>query len=846
MSEPISFGAWLRQRRRSLDLTQGQLAALVACALGTLRNIETDNTRPSEQLAARLVRTLGVPENDISTMVEFARGLGESPASAAVVSTPPLELRAPPASQLVREQRYAQLPTQLTGFVGRAEIIASVHTLLLRPDVRLVTLTGPGGVGKTRVAMQVAAELSDAFADGVAFVDLSAVREASLVLPTIAQTVGVAEGDGQSLQDRVQTAMRGQELLFLLDNFEQVVEAAPVITSLLAACPQIKGLVTSRMTLGVAGEYEWPVPPLSLPDRTNMPPIKQLSQYEAVRLFTERARAANPQFAMTTGNAPAVAEICHQLDGLPLAIELAAAQSRLFKPHALLARLDKRLTFLTGGRDRPTRQHTLRATLEWSYQLLSPPEQRLLAWLSMFIGGASLEAITAVWSDNKQTLDVVNGLAALISHSLVQPSVGSEMPRYSLLEIVREYGREQLVHCGESAAAATQHIAYFQQFAITHNRNIHQDPRIRATITQDYPNLRAALREALDRHLVDQALTISYHLSFFWLGSGYLREGWQLLQLVFALPLPIDASRELQLRRAHLLKQAANIAEELGEHTQSRQLVEAALATARTFNDQLLLAQCLNDLSCYPDPIHGNEQQILMLEEALDLYQQLAGHNGIAIVNLRLGILERERKSYVAAKKYYLTAIDLFRAHNHRRGVVAALNNLGELLISEQQYDEAEAMLREALTISYELDNQVTLIHNLITLGSLALARSDSAAAQTSFAEALQRADQGEYSVLAVFIIGYTGWLAEIQGATGNAARLLGGYDALILAHRSGANMLDADDEAQLHSARDRVREQLGEQAFVMHYGAGQQMILPEVMSVAREVLGVYSGSQIV
>ncbi len=386
--DALSFGRWLRARRKRRDLTQVELAQMVRCAVGTLRNIEADDARPSKQLAMRLARAVGVSEADIDAVVAFARGHGPAPLEA--------DLR----SAQTRSGAHTTLPAQLTYLIGRAEEIATIRALLERPDVRLVTLTGPGGIGKTRVAVETAVQLVDTFGDGMLFVDLSALTDPALVSATIAQTAGVPDIADLAI------ALRDQARLLLLDNFEQIIAAAPVVVELLRACPSIKVLVTSRIALGVPGEYEWHIPPLPLPDIANLPAFEQLSQYESVRLFYERARAANPAFTITSRNAPAIAEICSQLDGLPLAIELAAARVKLFAPQALLARLDSRLDFLTsGGRLRPTRQQTMRHTITWSYQLLTSSQQHLFQRLGVFVNGATLAAIEVVCGDGDHLAD---------------------------------------------------------------------------------------------------------------------------------------------------------------------------------------------------------------------------------------------------------------------------------------------------------------------------------------------------------------------------------------------------------------------------------------------------------
>jgi predicted ATPase len=374
--------------------------------------------------------------------------------------------RAQPGSAPNRARH--NLPSRLTSFIGREREVRAARELLLRDGVRLVTLTGPGGTGKTRVALQTTAEVLDAFEDGVVFVELAPIAAPTLVVPTVAQAVGVRDAGNRPAMEALEAYLRDRRLLLLLDNFEQVVAAAPDIARLLAACPGLKVLVTSRAPLHLSGEHEYPVPPLPLPIVGDPGSTAELAANPAVALFVQRAQEVRPDFGLTDENAATVAEVCRRLDGLPLAIELAAARIKLLPPRELLARLERRLPLLTGGpRDAPERQRTLRDAIAWSHDLLDDVEQVLFRRLSVFVGGCSIQAAGGVCvADADLGFDVLDGVASLLNKSLLRREDGpGGEPRFSMLETVREYALERLEACGETTAIRRRHAEFFLDLA---------------------------------------------------------------------------------------------------------------------------------------------------------------------------------------------------------------------------------------------------------------------------------------------------------------------------------------------------------------------------------------------
>jgi predicted ATPase/DNA-binding XRE family transcriptional regulator len=445
--QPPAFADLLRRYRRAAGLTQEELAERARISVRSVSDLERGlSRRPRQETLQLLAAALCMSAQDRAAFVHAAR-----------VSVPPT---------LPTRDRPGRLPTALTSFIGRAPELAALRRLLTCEGVRLVTLVGAPGIGKTRLGVQLAAALQDQFADGIAFVPLAAIQEPTLVAAAIARGLGLPESAEQPTPERLGQSLRRKELLLVLDNCEQVLAAAPLLADLLQAAPDLKLLVTSRAVLHLSGEQEFPVPPLALPEMRM--PLDALAENEAVRLFVARAQAVKPDFQLTAANGADVAAICWRLDGLPLAIELAARRSKLLTPEVLLGRLEHRLGVLTAGAsDLPSRQQTLRATIDWSYQLLSAAEQRLFRWLAVFVGGWTLEAAETVCAcPDDPRFDVLEGLQSLVDKSLVQPEIGVDGKlRFGMLETLREYAWEKLNRIGEAEALQQRHAAYFRTLA---------------------------------------------------------------------------------------------------------------------------------------------------------------------------------------------------------------------------------------------------------------------------------------------------------------------------------------------------------------------------------------------
>ncbi len=578
------------------------------------------------------------------------------------------------------EQTFtSNLPTQLTSFIGREAEVAAACTLLRRPDVRLLTLSGTGGVGKTRLALQVGDDLLADFPDGVYFVSLAPISDSALVIPTIAQTFDLKETAARPLLDLLKASLRDKHLLLLLDNFEQILPAAPHLTDLLTNCPHLTILVTSRATLHVGGEHEFPVPSLTLPDLNQLPPTEALSSYAAVTLFVSRAQATKPTFHLTSTDAHAIAEICVQLDGLPLAIELAAARSKLLPPQALLTRLEHRLTLLTsGGQDAPVRQQTLRNTLAWSYDLLSPQEQRLFRQLSVFVGGFTLEAVEAVCKLlGDEPMHVLEGVASLLDMNLVHQTVQEreEEPRFVLLKTIREYGLERLAEAWETEATREAHAAYYLALAEEAEPHLKGAEQIRwfARLEQERENLRTAISWLLERARMEgqaeeereyakRALRLCIALFWFWYWYGYFREGWNFLEQALTMRKGVD--RSLQ---------------------------------ARTLSTAGFLLWQLDNL----------ERAEALTGESLALYRELGDTDGMADALLLLGKVAREKSQYALARAQLEEAKALFQhvGDTWKRG--QCLTELARIATVQGEYERARALLEESLALYRALGDQL-------------------------------------------------------------------------------------------------------------------------------------------
>lgn len=599
-------------------------------------------------------------------------------------------------------ERTTNLPPQLTSFVGRRREIEEIKERLV--GTRLLTLTGPGGTGKTRLSIQVASEVLEDFEDGAYFVALAPISDPELVVPTIAQVLGLREEARRPTIETVGEYLEDKHLLLVLDNFEQVLGGAPKVGELLAAAERLSVLATSRESLGVHGEKEYLVPPLGLPDVEHLPPLEALSQYEAVVLFIDRAASVKPGFEVTNENAPAIAEICARLDGLPLALELAAARVKLLNPHEILKRLGHRLTLLAGGaRDLPTRQQTLRDAIDWSYDLLEAEERTFFADLSVFVGGFTLDAAEAVCDpDGGLGVDTLEGVASLTNKSLLrQMDTGEGGSRFFMLETIREYASERLAEAPNAHEIAMRHGGFF--LALVERAEpelLGADQAIWLdTLEQEHDNLRAAIAWAGEHGEIETALLLGGALWRFWQIRGHLREAAMRLQNLLVLP----GSAEHPEAKARALEAAGGIFYWMADWENAQRYYSECLELRRVLGDRPGLAEALYNLSfiySIPSPPQRDlERGQELLEEAAQLYREVGDQRGEAKVLWAISSNHEVSNEWQLSLDNAEQALELFRKADDRFSAGWALHSIGLAAVGLGKLERARSALEQALDL---------------------------------------------------------------------------------------------------------------------------------------------------
>jgi predicted ATPase/transcriptional regulator with XRE-family HTH domain len=783
-----SFGELLRQVRSAASLSQEELAQRSGLSVRGISDLERGaRSAPRLETVRMLADALGVGQDDRSALLAAARPalLGGAGADHVRPALP-------------------SVPTPLTRLIGREVEIGALRTILQRDDVRFVTLTGAGGTGKTRLAIAVAAEMGDAFPDGVVFVDLSPLTDPTLVVPTIATSLGVREVVDQSLSETLSSFLTSKQLLLVLDNCERILAAAPDITTLLAACPGLSVLATSREPLHVRGEREFPVPPLPLPATTPLLELGQFASAPAIALFVERAEESQPEFTMTTENMAAVAAICRRLDGLPLAIELAAARVKVLPPQALLVRLEHRLPLLTGGgRDLPARQRTMRDAIAWSYDLLSPDEQALFRRLAVFAGGFTLASAEAVAAADGR-LAVLDGLVALVEQSLVRqmPGAGAE-PRYQMLETVREFGLERLVSSGDADDARQRHAEHFLRVSadLMQASTILMDHASLTRVVAEHDNVRLALVWYDQHGEIDALLQLSSLLYGLWFSRGLYREGVQWVDRALERSQRVPSST---LIRA--LDGAGTLAIFQGDYVRATSFIEEGLALAQVLGDPSLMSEALTYAAFLAYRHRAFARAEELLAEARHILAGSAESEPGALPFLTLG------------------------------GVVPFFH-IGDLALVQGQFAQAATEYEEAIALFQAAGSETGLRDMQAGLAAVRYLTGDVPQAAALYGESLQQSHAMAFWPLVVSsLLGLAGIAIEVGDPVGGA-RLLGAAEGI--ASSLGAVMYTRD-----YPVHDRVlatvRLALDEQRFANVRETGRalsiEVAIAEALTVAEAV----------
>jgi predicted ATPase/class 3 adenylate cyclase len=712
------------------------------------------------------------------------------------------------------DRHVTNLPVQATPFIGREQELERIREWLVDPAIRLITLTGPGGSGKTRLGIQVAASAVDSFDDGVFLIPFESIADPSLVLQTIAETIGVRESTGMALLESLNEHLRDRTVLLVLDNFERLVRAGPQLSTLLAMNSRLKLLVTSREALRVQGEHEFPVPVFGVPNSESPISVERLLEYESICLFVDRAREVKSDFKLTAENAAAVVEICRRLDGLPLAIELAAARVRMLPPQALLKRLDHALSLLTGGaRNLPARQQTLRATIAWSYDLLTEEEQSLFQLLAVFAGGFTLDAAIALASESDtedsveqssitglsgessstdlwaQSIDVFNGIDALLSKSLVHHQVisdwDSDDPRFVMLEMIREFGLEQLEAQSRRTVVQKWHARYYLMLAEMAEAELQgpQQTEWLRRLDEDHRNLRAALRFALTTNDAETGLRLTGALWPFWEIRGYFTEGRDWTERMLTLGGPQDL-------RAKTLTGAGTMAWLRGD-------VDAATN-------------------------HHSE--------ALGIYQQLKHEEGIASALTNLGVQAALRNDLERAEELFDESLKLFRNLGDDVGVADALNNLGILATSTGHYERAAHLLHESLTVRKRLGDNYGVADTLNNIGDNEYYQKAYDLALPNYHRSLRLyKDLGSQLGVVRSLVALAS-IAAAQGESHYGARLTGAIDAFL---EQTDVAIDEEEYNRLMETRNTLKMHLGEDKYKAQWEEGKQLSPDEAIDHA-------------
>jgi predicted ATPase/transcriptional regulator with XRE-family HTH domain len=784
MQEQHSFGYWLRLKRKTLDLTREALADRVGCSVSTIRKLEDEERHPSAQIAELLAEIFKIPTIERTAFLRFARGdwrsaprLGDEEAPWRVSTS-----EGP-------QQPRSNLPATFTSLIGRDKDIAAVHDYLTHPDIRLVTLIGAPGIGKTRLSIALASKSLAEFSDGVFFVALAPLDQPSLIPAATLQALGYIEKNNLSPEEGLIEGIANKRMLLVLDNSEHLIEdVARLASSLLSACPRLKILTTSREALQIPGEWLYSVPALDMPKENFILDIEILSEFPALVLFAERARAVRSDFALNSENIRAVAAICSQLDGLPLAIELIAARVKTFSIEQIAVRLDDRFALVTSGsRIASSRQQTLRATLDWSYELLTETERELFRQLSVFVGGFTLDALESVaLLDLNQS--ILDALSRLVDKSLLLVEQ-QDQTRYRFLEPIRQYARDKLNETRQSNLIQDRHLSYYLRVAEETEPYLfgagQQDWKNRLEL--DHDNLRVALAWSLESNQIEAGLKMAGALAWFWHSKGHSGEGNLWLEKILAFGVGNQGKE-----RAKALRASSILSTDTGDYIRARDFIESSITLYREIGDNQGIGLALIDLGA-TFHLEGRE------EEAIEPFEE---------------------------------SLRLLRATGEPWGMAYALVWLGDACFRMGDIERAATSWEESLRLTQELGDDYLMAWSLGGLADLARLRADYKHATGMFKEALSHYQRSGDKIGPPFSLEALGLIAVALGDAKRAARLWGAASAWREAINEPLSLIYQRDYA---ASVTQARTQLGEEAYESAWSEGHALSSEQAIALAFE-----------
>ena len=846
MEATSSFGYWIRRQRKALDLTQQMLADRVGCSLAAIKKIESDERRPSRQIAERMADVLGVPASQREVFMEVARGL--RPVDELSVAHEP----AIPAPSETPKAVPQNLPAQLTSFIGRKHELDEVKRLL--SNTRLLTLTGPGGTGKTRLALQLAAEVLEAkqFPYGVWLVELAPLSDPMLVAQTVASTLSVREQPGRTILDALTDYVRAKSMMVILDNCEHLIEVcAQIADSLLHAAPRLKILATSREALGIAGETAYRVPSLPLPDPRQLQDLDALAQNDCVHLFIDRAMASYPSFRLKEKNASAIADICRRLDGIPLAIELASARTKVFPPEEIAARLDDRFRLLTGGsRTALERHQTLFALIEWSHNLLSEAERVLLRRLSVFAGGWSFEAARIVCGESLGD-NVLDLLTHLVDKSLVAVEAEAEEARYRLPETIRQYARDKLFESGEAEQVRDRHLDFFLRFAET------AEPKLRGpeqlewldSLETEYDNLRAALAWSLESGKGENALQLAGALCYFWVLRGNFSEGDKWLNDALAFAEREQSERATAgetytlssaetAQRAKALYGAGWLQMGTLNVKRGRTVVEESLRLWRELGDKWWMAVTLELVALIVGMDVDMQASLAHLEEGVSLAREIEDPWPLAVCLIRLGDHLKGR-DLAAARRNLEEGVAVARHVGDKSVLSEGLRELGSIYCAEGDLTAGASVIEEALAEARAIGSIIQVFLALLQLAIVSCLQNDPAKAKGYCLELWALVRETGSPFAAVFALLAFGLAASFGGEPGQGVRLLAATD-MLLRQRGVKWFTSTSAEGDpfiivYKQTLEKAQAQLGPAAFEAAQQEGRGLTMEQALALATE-----------